>query len=97
MKKRKDKINRNECEYRIIESIDGIYIEEGFWFYDGANGEDPYDTRWHYMWEYVDYFGRDSWHHKIKKYIYKSVDDAKKRLDETNYFSNLVLEKVHYV
>jgi len=70
---------------RIVDSIDGVWIEKGYWDYDGACGHDPYEQRWGYAWSCVDFYGRIS----PKPYVYKSKKQAKKRIKKTDRF-NLV-------
>lgn len=67
----------------IVESVDGVFIERHFWVLDQP------DPSWWLNKCYLDYYGRTSG----KSHKYESVDDAKKRLEETDNFKNIILKK----
>lgn len=80
------------AQWRIVEhAIDGIYIEKGKVEYC-----DPgYSFNTALVWFKVDFFGRGS---NSKFHVYKTIEDAKNRMKETNNFTtNCTVETHHYL
>lgn len=79
----KDDPRYKEVKLRIVDSVDGIWIEKGTWDYYAM------DDHWIQSWWILDYYGRG----EGIGHCYKSVKEAKKRLRETNNFKDVVTEK----